>query len=207
MRRFRFTIASLLGVVLVVAVAFAALREATALWDSIVFTLTACLLLASVLLAVHRAGEARAYWSGFALFGAAYLVASLIPPVESRLVTSGGLAYLDSKIPGRNRPMLFARSGGKSYILNTTYDTPQGFAVATVGGTPASPSQGSIQFWDVSTGKLLAGPNGTTEHFVRIGHSFVALIAALAGGRLSRWLHAAGRRRAEGAAPTGGREG
>ena len=40
MRRFRFSIASLLVVVLYVAVGFAALRESNDLWESGVFTLT-----------------------------------------------------------------------------------------------------------------------------------------------------------------------
>ena len=44
MRRIRFTIASLLVVVLLVAVGFAALREASDLWDSGVFTVTLAIL-------------------------------------------------------------------------------------------------------------------------------------------------------------------
>ena len=36
----------------------------------------------------------------------------------------------------------------------------------------------------------MAGSSGTTENFVRIGHSFHALIAAILGGLLSRVLHA-----------------
>src|SRR4051812_45422317 len=198
MRRFRFTIASLLGVVLFVAVAFAALREATALWDSGVFTMTACLLLASVLLAVHRAGEARAYWVGFVLFGVAYLAASLIPPVEARLATSRGLAYLDSKIPGRNTVWFLSGSlSGKPGAAVSL----EAIAFTLDGKAFASPNQGGVRLWDASTGRLLAGPRGTTEAFVRIGHSLVALLAAMAGGRFSRWLHVAGRRRAEGVAP------
>ncbi len=61
MRHPRFTIASLLGVVLSVAVAFAALREATDLWDSGVFTAALAALLVSLLLAVHRRDRKRAY--------------------------------------------------------------------------------------------------------------------------------------------------
>src|SRR4051794_16607659 len=105
MRRFRFTIASLLAVVLFTGLAFAALRGGTGGWGSIVFTSTAGILLPSVPLAVHRAGDARAFWVGFALFGLGYLLASLIPPVESRLATTRGLSYVDSKIPGRLRPV------------------------------------------------------------------------------------------------------
>jgi hypothetical protein len=93
MRRIRFTIGSLLGVVVFVAVTFAALREATDLWDSGVFTATLGLLMVSVLMAVHRNERKRAFWLGFALFGWSYLIASLVPPVESRLLTTKGLAY------------------------------------------------------------------------------------------------------------------
>ena len=54
MSRIRFNIASLLVVVLFVAVGFAALRESSEVWDSGVFTLTLAVLLVSILLAIHR---------------------------------------------------------------------------------------------------------------------------------------------------------
>ena len=57
MRLPRITIASLLGFVVLVAVAFAALREATDLWDGGVFGVTLLTLLTAVLLAAHRRGE------------------------------------------------------------------------------------------------------------------------------------------------------
>src|SRR5262249_51252610 len=98
MSRPRFSIARLLLVVLFVAVAAAALREATALWDSALFGLTALALLTAIQLAVHRDGRGRAFWTGFTLFGWAYWVASLIPQVESPLLTTKALAYLDSKV-------------------------------------------------------------------------------------------------------------
>src|SRR5438552_827548 len=102
MTRFRFSIAGLLLVTLFVAVAVAALRAADDAWDHGVFALTLLVLLTAILLTIHRSGRKRAYWLGFALFGWVYLVASLIPPIESRLPTTKGLAYLDSKVPGRD---------------------------------------------------------------------------------------------------------
>src|SRR6516165_6285766 len=54
MRRIRFSIASLLVVVLVLGVGFAALRESNELWDSGLSTLTLAVLLTSILLAIHR---------------------------------------------------------------------------------------------------------------------------------------------------------
>src|SRR4051794_10165401 len=100
MRRFRFSIASLLVVVLFVAVGFAALRESNDLWDSGLFTMTLTGLLVSVLLAVHRTEFERAFWLGFALFGSTYLALSLVPSIEHRLLTTKALTYLDSKVPG-----------------------------------------------------------------------------------------------------------
>src|SRR5262245_22121655 len=101
MSHIRFTIASLLVVVLLVAVGFAALRESNDLWDSGVFTLTLAVLLVSILFAVHRSEARRAFWIGFALFGWGYVGLSLVPSIESRLNTTKVLAYLDSKVPGR----------------------------------------------------------------------------------------------------------
>jgi hypothetical protein len=181
MRRPRCSIAGLLTTTLVLAVAIAALREATDLWDSGVFTLTLSLLLASVLLAAHRTGRERAYWLGFATFGWGYLAASLIPSVESRLLTSKGLAYLDSKIPGR--AVTFTVALGSSYLVSGNAPV-QSFALS-----PASTSNTRVRLWNARAGRLLSGTNGTSENFVRIGHSLLALALALAGGRLSQWWY------------------
>jgi hypothetical protein len=94
MRRNRFTINSPLAAVLLVAVFVAALREASDLWESGILTLTLAALLISILFAVHRLRSRRAHWLGFILFGAAYDGLSLVPTIEFRLITTGGLAYL-----------------------------------------------------------------------------------------------------------------
>jgi hypothetical protein len=95
MRRLRFNIASLLCVILILGVGFAALRESSDLWESGVFTRTLAALLISILLAVHRTDSRRAFWLGFALFGWTYLGLSLVPSTESRLMTTKALATLD----------------------------------------------------------------------------------------------------------------
>jgi WD40 repeat protein len=184
MKHVRFSIASLLGLVLFVAVAFAALLRADGLWDSTVFSLTLGLLSASVLQAIHHTESRRAFWLGFAVFGWAYLGASLIPPVESRLLTTRALDYLDLKVPR-------SASNNPSIAVTSVAFSPQGRTLYT--------SQGStIRLWDVTTGRPLAGPRGTTENFLRIGHSLTALVLAFLGGHLSRSLHATGHRVAEG---------
>src|SRR5271155_1264821 len=101
MRKLRFNIASLLVIILVLGIGFAALRESSDLWESGIFTVTLGILLISILLAVHRFESKRAFWLGFALFGWGYMALTLTPSIESRLITTKALAYLDSKVPGR----------------------------------------------------------------------------------------------------------
>src|SRR5262245_44875802 len=101
MRKPRFSIASLLILVLFVAISFAGLRAADDAWDSGILAATLMILLIAVLLAVHRTGERRAFWLGFALFGWAYLIASLVPPLEARIPSTRGLTYVGSRFPGR----------------------------------------------------------------------------------------------------------
>ncbi len=88
MRRFRFHVGSLLILVLVLGVGFAALRESNETWDSSVFSITLGVLVISILLAIHRTERRRAFWLGSALFGAAYLELSLLPSIEPRLITT-----------------------------------------------------------------------------------------------------------------------
>ena len=166
MRRIRFHIASLLIAVSFVAVGFAALRESSELWDNGLFTLTLAVLLASILLAVHRSEARRAFWLGFAVFGLSYLGLSLIPSIESRLITTKALKELDSEVPGRNAgflqgPVLPGGHARQSHHDIKTRDR---------------------EVWDATTGRLLGGWAGTTENFVRIGHSLFALLAGWFGG-------------------------
>ena len=88
MRRFRFHLGTLVILVLLLGIGFAALRESNDTWDSSIFSITLGVLLISILLAIHRTEKSRAFWLGFALFGWIYYVASLVPSIESRLITT-----------------------------------------------------------------------------------------------------------------------
>ena len=193
MGRFRFHLGTLVIPVLLMGVGFAALRESNEIWDSGLFSITLGLLLISILLAVHRLGSRRAFWLGFAIFGWIYLGLSSVPSIESRLVTTKALHYLDSRVP-RSSPLGltyvdYGNLGSMDrYVVNNTQtialvphtenDTPN--VLTAVAG---SNSVGSQTWFSNLPG--LAGSNATTEHFVRIGHSLLAL---LVGGQLSRRL-------------------
>ena len=148
MKRIRFNIASLLGFILVLGVGFAALREASDLWESGVFTLTLAALLISILLAIHRTEKRRAFWLGFAVFGSAYLGLSLVPSIEPRLITTKVLAYLDSKVPGRSLKRLptshsmIGLGPVNNQVPNVAF-TPDGNRIATI-------QQAQIRLWDAA---------------------------------------------------------
>jgi hypothetical protein len=191
MRWFRFSIASLLGVVVFTAFAIAALRAATEAWDSGVFGTTLIVPLSAVLLAVHRNAQRRAFWLGFALFGGAYLTASLIEPVASRLPSTRLLSALNRMVRP-DTPFTIAFTS----IPNATPVTVTASAFAPNGGTLAlSNQQGVVTLFNAATGKLLKGPNGATEYFLGIGHSLSALVLGFVGGQLSRYLFLKGRGR------------
>jgi hypothetical protein len=112
MRHFRFSIVSILGAIVFAGFGFAALRQADDLWNSALFSLTIGLLLAAVLLAIHRTEARRAFWIGFALFGWGYLSVSLIPFTEPRLITTKALVLLNQS------HILFDRA----YVMHATLD-------------------------------------------------------------------------------------
>jgi hypothetical protein len=194
MRRFRFHISSLLSLVLLLGVGFAGLREANDFWDSGVFSLAIGVLLVSTLLAIHRTEKRRAFWVGFALFGWSYLSLISISSIEPRLLTTKALAYLDSRLA--NRPLVITGqywgSTGQAWGSSPNNQnpnlpamiSPQGNFVA--GGNSATLT---VTVLPGGSGKLFGVWGGTTENFLRIGHSLLALITAWLGGNVSRYLY------------------
>jgi hypothetical protein len=198
MSRIRFHIGSLVILVLILGVALAALRESNDLWDSGVFSFTIGVLLISVVLALHRTGPKRAFWVGFALFGAVYLGLSLIPSIESRLITTKALAYVDSKLPRANDAGIAYGDFDSDGVVDllVANDLTARVAGPNTGGWIRNPTtqllsksvtNGSASYKIVYT-TALTGSAATSVNFTRIGHSLIALVAAFGGGRLSRHL-------------------
>jgi hypothetical protein len=194
MRLPRFSIAGLMGLVVVVAVGVAALRFATELWAGILLLMTLVVLGAAVLAFHERTGAKRAWWRGFALFGWGYVVLAMGPwaseAVAPHLPTTAGLDVLHARMhPG-------GAEGGQARRLWEDALRNYIAAVDTPSRTP----------WAVAfspDGKLVvsaAPPGPAPEPFRRVGHCLWALLAACVGGIVARALHAGGER--PGAMPT-----
>jgi hypothetical protein len=182
MARLRFSIASLLGVVLFAAVGIGALRESTDAWDSGLLALTLLTLLTTVLLAVYRAESARAFWLGFSFFGWTYVMAGLVPEIESRLPTTKGLAYLDAQARRGNDEAAANAMVLQLFLGEGVTQQRTGRLALDLDGRALTATSRGLRW-------LLKG-TGNSENFIRIGHSIVALVLAFAGGHVSRWIYA-----------------
>jgi hypothetical protein len=178
-------------VVLVSAVAIAALRSATDTWAGIMLLLTLGLLACSLLGVRQRREARRAFWEGFAIFGWGYLILAFGPwfaeQVTPRLPTAQILTYLHSKIASsvtniRLDGSVSLQQGGSTLTADSITFTVQGSG----GSTTVSP-QGFVS--------LAAGGFSNYDSFVRIGQCLFALLAALTGAMVSRWMYAKERRR------------
>jgi hypothetical protein len=79
MGKFRYSISALMGLVVAAAIWFAALREGSEAWASVIFAATVIILLMAIPLVIYSHGAIRATWVGFTLFGWAYFVFTFSP--------------------------------------------------------------------------------------------------------------------------------
>jgi hypothetical protein len=157
----RFSIARLMALVALIALAFTAMRSGSELWSDAMLTATLASVMTAALGAVCCRGTARVAWAGFALFGSGYLALSFGPwfqaEIQPHLVTTHLLNYLHPRIAPVPPPGAILGSDGKWYI------------------NLAGPKRNATLWGD-----------DTSKTFLRAGHSFAAVGWALAGAALGR---------------------
>lgn len=182
----RFSIATLMVVVLVCAVAAAALKNASDAWLGALLAITLLLLAISLVGTLHRRAARRAFWSGFAIFGWGYLTLAMGPwfaeQVGARLPTAQLLSYLHTKAHPDDL------HAGVYDVMARTVLTDD----LVLSGKPSG-SRTRVVYQPVSPGKvdLWLGLTGVTnlDQFLRVGHCLFALLLALLGGLIARWFY------------------
>jgi hypothetical protein len=189
-RSIRFSIAGLMGIVVVAAVGLAALRNASETWAGMILLLTCGVLALAVVGVVCRAGSERAWWLGFALFGWGYLVLAFGFWPEDRSPRLPTLVLLDmvSRQLGVTPPSNGGMGGMGGGMMGGSTSGMRSVGVSLVtaqfGGLGGS-------LTPVGTG---AGNGGS---YALIGHCLWALLLAILGGTLSRIFFATPARRSE----------
>jgi hypothetical protein len=107
-RKIRISIAGLMGVVLVAALGFAALRNSSESWAGLMLMLTCGVLMLGVVGSVCRGPRERAWWLGFTLFGVGYLalvhaMAFYGTPLPTDMLAEFISSSLDAPLPSSKR--------------------------------------------------------------------------------------------------------
>ncbi len=145
MRRIHFTIAQSMAAVLVIALAFAALRNADAFWASAIYTLAIAMLAAAVVGAIARKGRRRMTFAAFAVFGWAYLLVSRLhfgPPHASTLLLEWSInamePYICPTAPGSTYAYYVQISHSFGIVLFASMGAILGHFLAAKDDSPAA---------------------------------------------------------------------
>ncbi|MBI1904550.1 MAG: hypothetical protein HYS13_25935 [Planctomycetia bacterium] len=189
----KFTLVHLLLLTFFAAVAAAAITHPTELWATSLYTAMLLALMVAIVAALVSSGPRRAFFTGFAVFGATYFLLVSGPfaaTVGEELLTTRSLKWVGAKLAAKNLvPELKPAEG----------EQPAEFWL------DASDSA-TVQVWDVRTGQqLTAGtPGAAQQRFLRIGQSLWVFLWALVGGWAGSGLFAAaGRNRSAESQPPG----
>jgi hypothetical protein len=178
----RFSIARLMGVILVVALCTAALREASDHWAGIALAALLVLLATAILQAIYHRATRRAFWMGFALFGWGYLILVMGPWFSEylgpKLPTSLLLEFIHQKVVDPSTTTGATLLSTVAISPNGTWQPSRssGEIVYQLSNVNTPPSKGDRYL------RMLFSGASRYEPFVRTGQSVFALLVALLGG-------------------------
>ncbi len=159
----RFSIRTLMALLLVSAVALAALRNASDLWAGMMHLTALGDVGVAILGSINLRGGERAWWQGFAIFSGGYLALTFGP-------------WLPDNFPSKL---------GTAHIIRAMYDLKF--------ETPYLPKVKMVEIDETngtSKSSWVTPTKPSYEHFQRVGHSLFALLAGLVGGSIAARFYA-----------------
>ena len=198
----RFSVRSLMALVLMSAVGLAALRNANELWAGTMLLVAYGAVATAVMGAlILRRGE-RYGWAGFAVFSGGYLAIAIGPLLndvyQSRLGTSNLLTYVYSQVVAdssmRTLGMLQRQRLATMRRIESVSAVTQGPELVAltnrVGKLDAEIAQVQASEGPVNRWRLLLPGAVHHDHFFCVGHSLFALLSGLLGTAVARGFYA-----------------
>lgn len=181
MRRFRLSLATLMGLVVVIALGVVGLREGTPLWGALSFWGVAIAVLGCVIHGAVATGRRRAGLFGFALFAGTFMAVSVVSEQDDVPVA----LYPVRKGLDALHPLIHPETPQPVWITSGTW---------AAAGTP-QPAQVFVDVTGTGSGTMFVsgatvstGWPGNLQCYYQVGHSLVALLFGLAGGLWAAWI-------------------
>jgi hypothetical protein len=178
----RFSIRTLMAVIVLAAVGMAALKNAGEAWDGIILMAAMAAVGVAILAAIFSRGREQAWWIGFALFGGGYLQLAAGPwtgdAFRQRLVTTSLIGHLRNRMFESNDVYLLQE---KEEIRGQLEKLPP--ATRTYDPVAAS-LRISLKAIDDQLSRNRSAAR-RFDHFQSIGHSLFAFLAGLVGGMVA----------------------
>jgi hypothetical protein len=175
MKRFHFSVAALMGVVLLLALGMASLRANTAMWASAMFTAAVILFATAIVAALAIRGLGRFTWTGMAVFGWVYLIIAFGPWIGNAtgpppLLPSSLLDYIqDYVLSNGHQPYVYFTESINQINKQMT------FSGNLVPG--AAPPPGGYKTVDIRS-------------YLQTGHSFGGMLFGIMGALVGRFIAA-----------------
>jgi hypothetical protein len=134
--RFRFSIASMMAAILIIALSFAALRINSAFCGGIILLTTLALLCSAIFMSLAESGPSRLTWIGCAVFGWPCFLLGFWPGANERLGPPRTTAMFEEAIPYINPELAseIKKYSPSGVIEVNGYSEPPGNVAGYVGG-------------------------------------------------------------------------
>jgi hypothetical protein len=199
----RFTILGLMGLVLGVAVAIAALRNADDYWAGGMMLATVLLIGVVTLGAAYSSGRRRAGRLGFVVFAGGYFVLAFLGLSDqnmAKLPTAWLLVYVHQRVaPSQTFTVTLSSNTGPGQVVSSTLLTDHGTRIPITRAntaTTTTTTQFALALDDARWKSLLPGA-ANYEAFTAIGHCLFALLVGLLGMIIARRCQARQQRHLE----------
>jgi hypothetical protein len=185
----RFSIASLMALILFIAVGLAALVNANGLWSGWLLLIALFSIGFAVIGAFLSQGRERCFWAGYAPFAGVYFTLSLTPLVSDAFGPLLGTTHVLQLVYDRLGFVSLPDSDIEQLQIQRTMILAELDAVRRTARLGSDPALVAVKTRLASLDAILYRRVSALQ-FQRVGHSLFTLLAGLSGGSTALWFYA-----------------